>query len=271
MELLQCLFVKNRWHKSGCVIPMDGIVVHSTGANNPELRRYVQPASGQTVGLAVLEPEYEASSYYNMMARLGTNYNQNDWNRASQELGVHAWVGKLANGQVAAVQTLPWDSFLYGVGSGRNGSYNSSHIQFEICEDTTDAAYTKEAYRTAAELCAYLCREFEIPVEKIVSHNEAGKAGYGSRHADPEHWWILYGYTMEGFRQDVQNLLDGYDWEEEYTMRYNKLDELPGWAKPTVEKLISRGLLNGDGTGLGLTSDMVRLLVILDRAGTFDR
>ena len=160
---------------------------------------------------------------------------------------------------------------MYGVGAGRNGSYNSSHIQFEICEDTTDAAYTKEAYRTAAELCAYLCRAFEIPVEKIVSHNEAGLTGYGSRHVDPEHWWSLYGYTMDGFRQDVQSLLDGYEWEEEDAMRYNKVDELPGWAKPTVEKLIAKGLLNGDGSGLGLTSDMVRLLVILDRAGTFDK
>ena len=271
MELLQCLFVKNRWYRSGTTIPMTGIVVHSTGANNPNAKRYVQPAAGQTMGLAVLEPEYAESSYYGMLAKLGTNTNGNDWNRASQELGVHAWVGKLANGKVAAIQSLPWDSFVYGVGAGRNGSYNSSHIQFEICEDTTDAAYTKEAYRTAAELCAYLCRAFEIPVEKIVSHNEAGLTGYGSRHVDPEHWWSLYGYTMNGFRQDVQSLLDGYEWEEGNTMRYNKVDELPGWAKPTVEKLIAKGLLNGDGSGLGLTSDMVRLLVILDRAGTFDK
>ena len=271
MELLQCLFVKNRWYRSGKTIPIEGIVVHSTGANNPRLRRYVQPAKGQTVGLAMLEPRYEELSYFSMLMKLGTNDNGNDWNRATQELGVHAWVGKLANGEVAAVQSLPWDSFLYGVGAGRNGSYNSSHIQFEICEDTTDGAYTKAAYRQAAELCAYLCKVFEIPVSEIVSHNEAAHRGYGSNHADPEHWWSLYGYSMDGFRQDVQSLLDGYEWEEEATMRYNKLEELPAWAKPTVEKLIEKGLLNGDGSGLGLTSDMVRLLVILDRAGTFDK
>jgi hypothetical protein len=250
---------------------MKGIVVHSTGANNPNVKRYVQPVTGQTVGLAVLEPKFEELSYFGMLTKLGTNQNGNDWNRKTQELGVHAWVGKLASGEVAAVQSLPWDSFLYGVGAGKNGSYNSSHIQFEICEDTTDAAYTKEAYRRAAELCAYLCKAFEIPVSEIVSHNEAAHKGYGSNHADPEHWWSLYGYSMNGFRQDVQSLLDGYEWEEEATMRYNKLEELPVWAKPTVEKLIDKGLLNGDGRGLGLTSDMVRLLVILDRAGTFDK
>lgn len=270
MELLQCLFVKNRWYRSGTTIPMTGIVVHSTGANNPNLKRYVQPAAGQTVGLAVLEPEYEESSCSGMLAKLGTNTNGNDWNRATQELGVHAWVGKLANGKVAAIQSLPWDSFVYGVGAGRNGSYNSSHIQFEICEDTTDAAYTREAYRTAAELCAYLCRAFEIPVEKIVSHNEAGLTGYGSRHVDPEHWWSLYGYTMDGFRQDVQRLLNGETWEEAQ-MRYDNLEALPDWARPTVEKLVEEGLLNGDGSSLNLSEDMVRLLVILDRAGNFER
>ena len=270
MELLQCLFVKNRWYRSGATIPMEGIVVHSTGANNPDLKRYVQPATGQTVGLAVLEPDFKELSYYGMLTKLGTNTNGNDWNRASQELGVHAWVGKLAGGKVAAVQSLPWDSFVYGVGAGRNGSYNSSHIQFEICEDTTDAAYTREAYRTAAELCAYLCRAFEIPVEKIVSHNEAGRTGYGSHHVDPEHWWSLYGYTMDGFRQDVQRLLDGEEWEEP-PMRYDNLKAMPDWARPTVEKLVNSGLLNGDGSGLNLSEDMVRLLVILDRAGNFER
>lgn len=256
MNILTCMLTQNRWYKSGKTIPMTGIVVHSSGANNPELRRYVQPTRG-------------SGGYWDMMAQIGTNQYANDWNRADQPYGMHAFVGKLAGGGTAAVQTLPWNRFLWGCGSGKNGSYNNSHIQFEICEDTTDGAYTKAAYRAAAELCAQLCREFDIPVQRIVGHGEAHKLGYASGHADPEHWWVRYGLSMDGFRRDVQGLLDGYGWEEVDAVRYNDISEVPAWAQDTVQKLVDRGLLNGDGNGLGLTNDMARMLVILDRAGVF--
>lgn len=208
MRLYQCLFVKNRWYKSGNTIPKIGIVVHSSGANNSTLKRYVQPATGQSTGLGMVVPDIKSYTQYDMLRIIGTNKYANDWNRSDQPYGMHAFVGELADGTVAAVQTLPWNSFLWGCGSGKNGSYNSSHIQFEICEDTSDAVYTKKAFYAAAELCAHLCKAFGIPVSKIVSHNEAGRTGYGSTHVDPEHWWSLFGYSMDGFRKEVQRLLD---------------------------------------------------------------
>ena len=119
-------------------------------------------------------------------------------------------------------------------------------------------------------MCADLCREFGISPRSIVSHFEASKLGYASNHADPDHWWVMHTLTMEGFRRDVQALLDGYEIEEVDAVRYNSISEVPEWARPTVQKLVKRKILNGDGAGLGLTNDMVRLLVILDRAGVFD-
>lgn len=47
---------------------------------------------------------------------------------------------------------------------------------------------------------------------------------------------------------------------------YNSVDECPEWAKPTVQKLINKGFLQGDGDGLGMSYDMMRILVINDRA-----
>ena len=45
---------------------------------------------------------------------------------------------------------------------------------------------------------------------------------------------------------------------------------LPSWAKPTVKKLTSKGYLKGDSKGsLELSRLMMRILVILDRAGLF--
>lgn len=207
MKLYQCLLVKNRWYGGSGRISPKGIVVHSTGANNPELRRYVNPVRGQKDGMGCLVPKQEEWSYYKALQMIGTNQYGNHWNDPEQPYGVHAWIGKMADGEVAAVQTLPWDRFLYGCGSGRNGSYNATHIQFEICEDTMDRAYTDKAYKAAVELCSYLCKLFDLPVSSITSHSEAHAAGYASNHTDPVHWWGPFGHTMDQFRTDVKKAL----------------------------------------------------------------
>lgn len=51
--------------------------------------------------------------------------------------------------------------------------------------------------------------------------------------------------------------------------RYNTVEECPDWARETVEKLVDRKYLDGDGQGLDLSRDMLRILVIQDRAGCF--
>ena len=59
--------------------------------------------------------------------------------------------------------------------------------------------------------------------------------------------------------------------EEVEEMRYNTVAECPDWARETVQKLINKGYLGGDGQSLDLSHDMVRILVIQDRAGSFDQ
>lgn len=50
---------------------------------------------------------------------------------------------------------------------------------------------------------------------------------------------------------------------------YNWMDDnMPEWAKPTIQKLMDRGYIHGIGENeLGLTMDIIRALVILDNAG----
>ena len=67
----------------------------------------------------------------------------------------------------------------------------------------------------------------------------------------------------EELKQDINGLK---------TMIYNYMDNnMPDWAKPTVQKLMDKGILVGDSEGkLGLTMDMLRMFVINDRAGLYD-
>ena len=70
------------------------------------------------------------------------------------------------------------------------------------------------------------------------------------------------------FSQIVGAVRPSYDKEVD-EVRYNTVSECPAWARETVQKLVDREYLNGTGEGLDLSADMVRLLVILDRAGAF--
>ena len=43
MNILQCYLTENRCYKTKQTIVPKGVMIHSTGANNPNLKRYVQP------------------------------------------------------------------------------------------------------------------------------------------------------------------------------------------------------------------------------------
>ena len=129
MEIKQCILTKNDCYKQGRKVPHTKIVVHSTGANNPKISRYVQPDDGI----------------------LGDNKYDNDWNKGGISKCVHAFIGKDKNGKVRVYQTLPWDYRCWGCGTGKKGSYNDYAIQFEICEDDlNDEKYFNEAFALAA-------------------------------------------------------------------------------------------------------------------------
>jgi len=190
MEYSTQILTNNRCYRSGRTITARGIVVHSTGANNPNLKRYVGPDDGV----------------------LGENRYDNHWNRSNISKCVHAFIGYDKNRVVRCYQTLPWDYRSWGCGEGSRGSYNNSHIQFEICEDDMDnQSYFEDAFGMAVDLCAYLCRQYDIPVDKIVSHKESNRLGYASNHGDPEHWMERYSWTMNRFRQNVSQKMGATD------------------------------------------------------------
>ena len=55
MNLKECILIENECYKYGDKIVGNpkGIVVHSTGANNPNLKRYIQPLKNQNNYLTI--------------------------------------------------------------------------------------------------------------------------------------------------------------------------------------------------------------------------
>lgn len=197
MNIIECLHTDSKCYKAAQETTPVGIVVHSTGANNPYLKRYVQPSKS--------DPKYSS-----LIQIIGKNTNGNSWNRNVSK-SVHYVVGKKANGAVGVAHILPENYCAWGVGKGKKGSYNYSptaHIQFEVCEDNLkNETYFKECYNAAVALCADICRRWGWEASVIVSHKEAYKKGYASNHTDIDHWLSKFKKTMNDFRKDVDNLL----------------------------------------------------------------
>lgn len=189
MNLKKQFLTKNECYITGDRHTVKGIMVHSTGANNPDLKRYVGPNDGL----------------------LGVNAYGNHWNTyrpGGRQVCVNAFIGKLADGSIATYQTLPWDMVGWHSGGGSKGSANRmGYIGFEICEDgLNDAAYLKKVYQEAVDLCAYLCKQYKLDPLKdgvIICHSEGHARGIASNHGDVMHWWPRHGLNMDTFRKAV--------------------------------------------------------------------
>lgn len=247
MNLHKLFLTKNECYQLGKCITVKGLMLHSTGAPNTKLSRYVGPDDGL----------------------LGANQYGNHWNQFrpdGRQVCVHGFIGKLKDGSIATYQTLPWNMRGWHAG----GAANNTHIGVEICEDgLTDGTYFRAVYQEAVELFAMLCKEFNLdPLKNIICHAEGYKQGIASNHGDVTYWFAKHGKTMDDFRYDVKEFMEQ---EDNDNMRYKYYDDMPDWAKPTVSKLVKKGYLKGEGSGvLNLTEDTLKVLVINDRAGLYD-
>lgn len=254
LNLHRCLLTHNDCFQAGRTIAPKGVMIHSTGASSPELRRYVAPDDG-----ALGEPS------------------PRHWNQSGVGACVHAFIGRLANGSVTVYQTLPWTMRGWHCGKGSKGSGNDTHISFEICEDgLEDPDYFRAVYREAVELTAYLCKEYGLdPLADgvVICHAEGHQRGIASNHADVLHWFPRHGKSMDDFRADVSSMVRGDDEMDEQTIRrivrdeYAKIEAekaaLPasGWAEALLEEAKAKGITDGTRPQSCATRQEVALMV----------
>ncbi len=170
---------------------------------------------------------------------------------------------------------------------------NLNSISIEMCcsGNYTVSAQTEE---NAAYLCAELCKYIGITADKVDT--------YVIRHWDvwakdcPSGWTGASNSRWNGFKAKVKAILNNES--EDLTMTqyqelkdliteqaaeiadlksklavrtgyYNYIDSnMPDSYKPTIQKLAGNGYLQGNENGeLMLTTDMMRILTILDRIG----
>lgn len=246
MDIIEAFATKNKCYQVATPLTPQGIMLHSIGVPQPNAA---------------------------VMAR---SYNQ--YQPGGQSVCVHGFIQR----DGTYYQTLPYTMRAWHCG----GSANGTHIGIEMTEPASIAytgygaewrdlnpaateAHVRGTYAAAVELFAQLCTQYALdPLEDgvIISHAEGAARGIASAHADPTHLWRAFGLTMDGFRADVAAAMAAKNTDEEDEddmVRYDSIDDVPGWAQDTVRALMDAGALQGDDQGrLDLSLDMIRGMVI---------
>lgn len=287
---LVCMMTQSTCYNRTIEMQPKGILWHSTGANNPTVKRYVQP-------------DDNAENKKELLEIIGKNQYNNDWNHIYHEAGLNAWIGRLADNTVSSVQTMPWNFRPWGCGGGKFGSLNNGFIQFEICEDDLkNPLYFDDIYNEACELTAFLCLLFNIDplgttqvsgivTPTIVCHQDSYRLGLGNNHIDVLHWLPLHGKSMASVRNDVNNILkstleeDVLDMtklelaeliteivkteQQKEAVKYHLVEDVPEYWRPYVKELVDLDVINGGTSSdicdndINISEDIVKSLVIM--------
>lgn len=151
---------------------------------------------------------------------------------------------------------------------------NRNSIGIEMCSDKVNGKYviTSATVARAAELARYLMKRYNIPADRVARHYDVtGKAC-------PEPWvrneslWTDFKKRLEEDEMTDKQVRDiCKDEIGKARELYDTIDEVPAWAKPTVQKLVDRGAIKGENGGLALTWELMRQLVINDRMGVYGK
>lgn len=167
-----------------------------------------------------------------------------------------------------------------GDGHGKYGITNSNSVGIEMCVNS-DGNY-EMAFRNTVDVARKLMEELNIPFDRVVRHYDASRKNCpASMNKGDWHKWNEFKdllkeseeLTMSQYDELKKMISDlSYKIDRlENPMIYNYIDKnMPEYARPTIQKLVDKGILQGDENGLGLTNDLLRVLVINDRAGLYD-
>lgn len=243
IDIVEAVVTANKCYQAAIPLHPQGIMLHSIGCPQPN-------AAVMAHRYNTYQPDGQSVCVHGFVQRDGTYYHTLPYN-------LRAWhCGGSANQTHIGIEMTEPASIVYTGGAS-----------WRDLDSAATEAHVRGTYAAAVELFAQLCTQYALdPLEDgvIISHAEGAARGVASRHADPTHLWRAFGLTMDGFRADVAaKMAAGNTDEEDNMVRYDSIDDVPGWAQDTVRALMDVGALQGDDQGrLDLSLDMIRGMVI---------
>ena len=166
-----------------------------------------------------------------------------------------------------------------GDGKGKYGISNRNSIGIEICINS-DGNRQKAIDKTLV-LVRELMKELNIPIDRVVRHYDVSRKNCpGSMINNNWAEWYEFKKRIQDTEvlsmpqyEELKTIIGELSKKIKEPMIYNYVDaNMPEYARQTIQKLMDKGYLKGDSSGnLNLTDEMLRILVILDRSGSFDK
>ena len=179
------------------------------------------------------------------------------------------------------VQSVKDGDTAWHCGRERGGSYyndcrNANSIGIEMCSVKRNGVYVipEDTMKRAAKLTRELMAKYHVTVSRVCRHYDVTRKNCPEPWIrNPQLWEKFKTMLTEKEVEDMTEALTRAIAKQEIANAenakkvYNTVDAVPAWGKETVQKLINKGFLQGDDQGkLALTTDLLRLLVINDRA-----
>lgn len=185
---VMCMQTQSKCYKNTSTMEIKGILWQSINTNNVELKNYIQPSDNSVIRTK-------------MLSLIGENLEKSDINHTSSTIGANSWIGKVNNGTVSAIQTMPWNYRSW------NNSYSNGWIQIMLCEDEEhDEEYFNSVYTEACELSAYLCDVYNIDPRKSIEIDENIIPTILENNLS--NWFSNFNKSIENIRKDIIKILN---------------------------------------------------------------
>ena len=141
---------------------------------------------------------------------------------------------------------------------------NDNSVGIEMCSEKDDKGqyYINQATQNRTiRLIKVLMGKYNIPIENVLRHYDVTGKICPEPFVRNQVQWLDFKKRLSEEKEGGADMI------------YNYMDEnMPDWAKPTIQKLIDKGALKGNEKGeLMLTDVMLRIFVANDRMGLYDR
>lgn len=149
---------------------------------------------------------------------------------------------------------------------------NANSLGVELCSRKWGEKYyfTPETVKNAQQFVRSLMKRYGIPTENVVRHYDVTHKNCPAPFVeDAGAWQKFKAGLMEQEKEDNMTEKQVKQLIEQSKTVFDTEEAVPEWGRATIEKLTKRGLLRGEDGKLALTEEMLRVFVVLDRAGAF--
>lgn len=161
---------------------------------------------------------------------------------------------------------------------------NTNSLSIELCDEVKNGKsdFSKATIENAVAFINEKRKQYNVDINHVIRHFDVSGKPCPLPYVDSAKWQEFKNIITESedltmsqyeeLKQQIENLTKTVETLAKSTEKvYNYTIEVPEWGRPTIQKLLDKGLYKGaSASDLNLPESLLRTLVINDRAGLYD-